>query len=73
LNEYPDVARWKEADSHFAYPFVDGGIFWQGGDFTGCELQHPDFALFYGYLGLDDVDLLLSLYCLTLDLLDELI
>lgn len=36
-------------------------------------MQHADFALLHAYLGLDDVDLLLSLDCLTLDLLDELI
>ena len=36
-------------------------------------MQHADFTLLDGYLLLDDVDLLLSLYCLALDLLDELV
>ena len=61
------------ADSHFPYAFVDIGICWQGGYFARGQLQHANFALLDGYLRLDDVDLLLSLYCLTLDLLDELI
>jgi hypothetical protein len=61
------------ADSHFAHPFVDIGIGWQGGYFTRGQLEHADFALLDCYLRFDDVDLLLSLYCLALDLLDELI
>ena len=59
-------------DSHFAYAFVDSGVLGKGGYFAGCELKHSDLALFDSYLGLDNVDLLLSLDSLTFDLLDEL-
>ena len=61
------------AHSHLAYAFVDGGVLWERGYFARCELKHAYFALLDGYLGLDNVDLLLGLDCLTLDLLDELI
>jgi hypothetical protein len=36
-------------------------------------LKHTDFALLACYLRFDEVDLLLSLYCLSLDFLDKLV
>jgi hypothetical protein len=63
----------RVADSHFANAFVDIGICWEGRYLARGQLEHANFALLDCYLRLDDVDLLLSLYCLALDLLNELI
>ena len=64
---------YREGESsHFAYAFVDICIGGQGCHLFGRELQHAHLSLLAGNLGPDHIDLLLSCYCLTLNLLYEL-
>jgi hypothetical protein len=58
--------------SHLAYAFVDVGAGRQLWYLLWGQFKHPDFSLLAGYLRPDDVDLLLSLYCLALNLLHKL-
>ena len=57
---------------HFAHALVDIGLRGQCRNLVRGELEHADLALLGCYLGFDHVDLLLGLYSLALDFLNEL-